>query len=55
MWLRIAIRTSNRTIRSYQPWISRTDALLPHRSGCRGRGYAGMRTFISVMPRIRFE
>jgi hypothetical protein len=37
------------------PWIGRTGVLLPDRSGGRMRVYAGMRTFISVMPWIRFE
>jgi hypothetical protein len=32
-----------------------TGALMPDRSGGRTRVYAGMRTFISVMPWIRFE
>jgi choline dehydrogenase-like flavoprotein len=55
MRLRIAIETSNGTIRSYRPRISRTRARMPARSGGRTRVYAGMRTFISVMPWIRFE
>jgi hypothetical protein len=37
------------------PWIRRTSALMTYRSGGRTRAYAGMRTFISVMPWIRFE
>jgi hypothetical protein len=55
MRLRIAIETSNGTIRLYRPRISRTRARMPARSGGRTRVYAGMRTFISVMPWIRFE
>jgi hypothetical protein len=55
MWLRIAIETSTGTIQSYRPRISRTRARMPARSGGRTRVYAGMRTFISVMPWIRFE
>ena len=47
--------TSKATIWSQRPWISRTGALMPDRSGGRTRVYAGMRTFISVMPWIRFE
>jgi hypothetical protein len=54
MWLRIAIETSKATIRTCRPW-SRTGAVMPDRSGGRTRVYAGMRTFISVMPWIRFE
>ena len=50
MWLRIAIETSKGTIRPKRPWISGTGA----RSGC-ARVYAGMRTFISVMPWTKFE
>ena len=47
--------TSNGTIRSYRPWISGTGASMPDRFGGHMRVYAGMRTFISVMPWIRFE
>lgn len=53
--VRIAIDTLQATIRSYRQWIRRTGALMPGRSGGRARVYAGMRTFISVMPWIRFE
>jgi hypothetical protein len=37
------------------PWIKTTGALLPDGSGGRRRVYAGICTFISVMPWIRFE
>ena len=37
------------------PWLRRTGVLMPDRSGGRTRVYAGMRTFISVTPWIRFE
>jgi hypothetical protein len=43
------------TIPPYRPWIGRTGALCQIGSGGRTRVYAGMRTFISVMPWIRFE
>jgi hypothetical protein len=55
MWLRIAIDTSNGTLRLHRQWISKNGALPPDRSLGRRRVYAGMRTFISVMPWIRFE
>ena len=55
MWFRIAMLTSNGTIQPYRTWIGRTGALMPDGSGGRRRVYAGMRTFISVIPWIRFE
>jgi hypothetical protein len=38
MWLRIAMLTSKGTVRSHRPWISRTGALMPDRSGGRHAG-----------------
>jgi hypothetical protein len=55
MSLRIAMLTLKATIRLYHPVDQQTGALMPDRSGGRTRVYVGIRTFISVMPWIRFE
>jgi hypothetical protein len=55
MWLRIAIETSKR----YHPILAAVDQedgrLDAGQVRRRKRVYAGIRTFISVMPWIRFE
>src|SRR5260370_33787369 len=54
------VEDRDRDLERHHPVVPPADqqdarARMPARSGGRTRGYAGMRTFISEMPWIRFE